>query len=256
MTVYAEFVFLENFFIDLYLFTLTSSFLHVKTSARRLIVLSVIGGTLSAMMPLLGGYGVFLKIFCILFFPACLRKNKHVTEYCTTMCVFVAVTLLLGGLLYALKYTILGKLLSDRNASASLVGLTGLSLCCLHYILQELGKSGKLRRYSDNRYRVILRCNEDSYAAEGFFDSGNRVYAKNGEPVTILDYSIYNRLRDQEGRVRVATVTGEKTFGTKQGSVEIYFPNGEHTVYRTVFASAPDLNLQEGVLLHGDVFGG
>ena len=257
MIVYVESVLIENLFVNGFLFSLTLFFLKSRINKKRLILCVVISSVVSCVLPFFMQYSSIIKIVCLLVIPFYLRKNKTFRTYLMTLSVFCVVTLSFGGMVYSLKLFFQRFCQAKINQLGLLSVLFSIAGIGGMVIVHELNRYQTILRTNENTYDVTIRCGNDTVTCNAFFDTGNKTYAKNGEPVTIVEYPVYNRfcLKD-EGEIVVSTVAGYKRLRTKEAEIEIYSDDGVNTIYQTLIASAPGLTLKENVLLHGDAFGG
>ena len=256
MVIYVESVLIENIFVNAYLFLLTLFFLKSKIHKKRFWFSVVIATAVSCVLPLVMHYAIPIKIICLLLIPAMIRKNRTCRSYLLTVAVFCVVTLAFGGMVYALKASIVTFVPSgvkEIGILSVLLSVTGIFTAIL---VRELSKHGKNRSVNENTFDVTVRCGGKEVTCNAFFDTGNKTYAKNGEPVTIVEYRVYNRFCTPEGEILVSTLAGHRFLRTREAQIEIYSDDGANTIYQTLIASAPDLTLKENVLLHGDAFGG
>lgn len=255
MTVYFEVIFISNCFIDFFIFALTLNILKRKIVKKRIIIASVLGGLLSAILPFFAEYQVIIKIFGLILFPVIIKSNRYFKEYLLTLSTFLCVTLVLGGMSFAIRYSLDNKLYFyfTYGLIPILFSVSGLITI---FIINEFRKSlEKERIYNKNLRMVTISDGKIKYTGEAFFDSGNRVYANNGDPITVVSSKVYNKFQGDEEEIVISTVSGIDILKTKDANLKIYSDDGNNIIYKTKIALAPYLSGKEEIILHGDMGG-
>ncbi|MBO4262222.1 MAG: hypothetical protein J5903_00365, partial [Clostridia bacterium] len=85
-----------------------------------------------------------------------------------------------------------------------------------------------------------------------FFDSGNRVFGKNGEPVVMADSMLYNKFTGAEQEICFSTLTGARVSSCRDGKVSVRIGN-KWTEYAVKIALSPKKITRCGLILHGDM---
>lgn len=254
MTVYAENVFITNVFMDFFIFYLTLSLLRCPICWRRMSISSILGGMVSALLPLAFAYETYVKVVCVILFPFLIKKNHSFREYRMTLTVFVVITFLLGGVFVLLKCIYRYKIF--LNLSYGIIPiLFSVSGCTVLLILGEIRKNYPTKVKRNTYIRMVKIFDEkNSYSGEAFFDSGNQVFANNGEPVIFVGKRIYTFFAGKEDAVTVRTVAGESTVWTKPAQIEIYCEEKDNMIYTTRIACASYLGDKE-IILHNALGG-
>lgn len=255
MTIYIELIFISNFFADLFIITATLCLLKVPRSAARGIISSLFGATAASLVPFCFRYMAVVQIVCLLSYPFLIRKCRKAEDYVVTLCAFSIVTISLGGIMYGIKIFLRNYM--EENGTSVIVTLFCLSALCVLWILSEIyGKFFKQVSHNRRTFKVILSDGKKERTFYAFYDSGNRVYANNGEPVTIVDYDVYTMFCGEEERLYVSTINGITELRAKDAKIKIYSEDFDNRIYRTKIASSPEIVVREQIILHGDMFGG
>jgi hypothetical protein len=249
---YAEVVFIGNFFIDAFIFALTLYVLKSPVRVRRVIAASAVGGAVSAGYPFFPDYGVILKILCIVILPAIVRRNETIKNYFCTVSVFSAVTLILGGAVYLLKCCLSAKIAFYLGYGLIPILLSVSALCVLFLISYLKNKIRGERSANGNMRSVRISDGFTQYEGEAYFDSGNRIYANNGETVTVVSETVYNMFCGKEEEVAVSSVGGISVLKAKNAEITIYSAYGGNKIYKTKIAASPKIN-GYGVILHNEM---
>ncbi len=254
MTVYIEEVFISNFFIDYLIFSLTVDILKSKTKRTRLIVTSFVGAVASCLVPIFPFIVVPLKILCLITLPFFVKKHKHARDYFLTVSVFTSVTLVMGGAAYLIKCSVRYDIYLKLAYGIVPVLFSSSGIIVL-FIVKELRARLLNEREKNGNIKRVKICDEygDSYDGDGLWDSGNKIYANNGEPVTVVSERIYNKFCGEEESVFVRTVSGIVDLKAKDADLLIYSDNGNNMIYKTKIASAPFLIGREEIILHADM---
>ena len=257
MTIYIEVIFLSNLLIDVFLIVVSLSVLGAKIRMTRVILSAAIGGFFSAIYPFVGRYQILLKILCGAIMPIIFRKNYKFKEYLASLTVFFAVTMILGGIVLSLTTFLSDKITYNSLTYGTfpiLISASGTVAILLYsYLKRELKRE---IRKSDNFYDVKIYNSSGACDCRAFYDSGNRVYTKNGERVVIVGEDVYNKLMPAEVEtIGVATPNGVSEMEITDARLVIYLRNGENKIYK-VKAGRSALILGEAqLILHSEMMG-
>ncbi len=118
----------------------------------------------------------FIKLFL---FPLAFMQNVDFQKYLTNGTLFGLVFLALRGI---------GKLLPQETVPFGTVG-TG----CIVLLLLPLFKNIRtVKKDNENLRKVTITDGRKTIKITAYYDSGNQVYAEKGEPVMIVNTSVYN----------------------------------------------------------------
>ena len=253
MVVYSEVIFISNFFTDIFLYLFTLTLLKSKINKFRVISAGIIGGICSAVLPYMWSYTSFIKIGLLIILPAVFRRNGNFKSYTTTLAAFLAVTLFIGGAVYALKIQIGGvnKIYIGYGLIPVLFSISGMA--GLYFYKSLKGRIKSEINKNKNVYTVEISDGYTKIKKEAYFDSGNRVYADNGEPVVIVDKEIYNKFDGDESDVIIRTVNGITSLKCKFAEIKIYFNRDKNMIYKTAIAKAPYMSSDYNIILHSDM---
>lgn len=225
--IYAEIVLLKYFICHLFIFLLINKLFALRQNYKSIILISFIYGLIGVFYyihPVFTSYAryIFLIIF---FFYIYSRKRKA----------------------YVALLTIIIELLFLRIKIPPLICIMGiLFVSCVKYPLIGLKriKNYYLCEVSDGRRFVRTMA---------YYDSGNRVFAENGEPVVLADKNVYNRLAGPETDICISTVTGIGVVPIKDGLIRF---SGRSNAKKVKVALSPKRLVKYGLILHSDLLGG
>lgn len=254
MVIYAEIVFLSNFFIDAFIFCITLVLQKSIIKKSRIIIASMIGGILSAILPLIPRFSVLVKIIGVFLFPLIIKKQTKIGGYLSSTSIFLLVTLTMGGGAYLLINCGYSEQVLLYGIFPIVSSLSGILLITIFRYLQKYAFSERKR--NKNIFEVEIFSGREKLRLYAYFDSGNRVYANNGEPVTIVSDMVYNAFKSIEDSVFVNSINGIMELRTKEAFLKVILEDGGEKIFETKIAKAPYLIDDFDVILHCDMIGG
>lgn len=244
MSVYIEYVFLENFLLDGLLLYLALKCARGQIKIWRIILSAAVGGGEALLFPILKvpkWVAYLIKILGGILLSSIVVHKGSGKVYLVVTVSFFAMTFLLGGLLTAI-YSFFeipyleGEGFYVENAPVALIlAVSG----CFAVVVARAAKAfysyGRLKR---NIYACCLTVNGKTVRWHGFADSGNCLSFR-GEPVSVVSAIGALALFSKEtpvGRIHLGTVNGSRdapVFYCQQVRVETgplrsgYFTVGE-----------------------------
>ena len=175
MTVYIEYVFIDNFFIDLMLFNTAFKITGREVSRLRLIMCSAFGAVFALIYPLITENAVIItsaKILFGLFLTFCVAKFSSAKEYAAFTAVFLGLTFLTGGAIIG-AFNILGIEYSSEISIALMVLpvyiLIRFITALIRYFYRAKDLSGLI-------VKTEIFFGGKCATVRGFFDTGNALY--------------------------------------------------------------------------------
>ncbi|MBE5757063.1 MAG: hypothetical protein E7342_04600 [Clostridiales bacterium] len=194
MVVYIEYALIDNILIDYWLLKFTLVLTKNKVKFWRLLFCAFLGSIFSLITPLIKASTPFLiviKVIMGLLIVLLSTKFRNIKTFITAFIIFLSYTFLLGG-------SILG-ILSLLSIPLSEVLIAFLFVPC--YILIKLTK--KVIKLLSKKMQVLKSVVECSIIKgkvklnlKGFYDTGNNLYDKEGNPVLIIDKKTALKLID------------------------------------------------------------
>lgn len=259
MTVYVEYVFLDNFFIDFFILKLTIKIVGKTCSKRRILLSSFLGGIEALTYPLINYYIPFLlpiKITFGLLLTAVLGGYKKMKEYYIVSAVFFFLTFAVGGAIFGVFS--LFDIPFDKEIC---IALMILPVYVLIKIFEGIiGFIYKNKKTVNNLFDCELNLNGKILKLVGFFDTGNNLY-DGDSPVIIVEKKTALKLigdsfyKIKFKKISVNTVSSsEKLTSFKLTELKIYFGQVEN-IYNdvTVCVSNKKIGNFYGVILHPDL---
>lgn len=209
MSVYIEYVILDNLIINAIIIFLTSKLLKINFNRTNILLASVLGAAFAVVMPFINLNAVLfiiVKFLIGLAMVTLLKKWMHILELVITYVVFLFMTFAMGGVCFGLIYIFRG---STQNALSLIyiadtpIGIILLIVIASGYILLNLFNNFYKRRTITNfLYSVTFYYLKNSIRTNAFLDTGNMLSIDN-KPVVLINYLIFSKLFD---RVKVTDI--------------------------------------------------
>lgn len=214
MTIYLDYVFIENLVVDYILLKETSQIARRKISNKKSILAAIIASCYVVLMMYLKiqelNY-VFCKILLVIVMVYIAFKPKEISEYLKIIVLFFLVSAINVGSLQVII-----NLLNTPKANL----LLKLVIYILSFLLSNFFTNHMWQVYKreikndDLIYDIRLQINGKTYKYKAFLDTGNSVYSyTNNLPVMfaeILDDSMLNDLENKEYfNIRTVTLCNE-----------------------------------------------
>lgn len=263
MTVFIEYVLLDNFIIDYLVLKATFELTGLEYRRWRLAVCAFFGAVFALIYPMLYVHVVLLTAIKILFGLSLImtaNSYKDLKSLYVNVLVFFAYTFLIGGAVIGV-YNLLGIPLGSESSVA-------LAVIPVYLLLSGLNK---LVRHFYKRKDVVpfIRDLEISafgmqLKAKGFLDSGNGLY-DGDNPIIVCSnifaerfLSVDKLAKIKYKRIEINTVNGKSfNLAFKIDCLKIY--NGQSSnIYNNVTMCVSSYPVGEGydVILHPAFFGG
>lgn len=254
MTVYVEYVLIDNFFIDFMLFKTAFKITGKTVSRWRIAVCSALGAVFALVYPLLTESVIIISAAKILFgllLTFCAAKFSCLKDYAAFTAVFMGLTFFTGGIITGVF------LLFGLNASAEYsVALMALP------VFVAVSAINRLIRFLYRRKNLSAFAAETEIAVggktvklRGFFDTGNGLY-KGLSPVIVVSKRAVESLIGVT-LMRRAEFIEIKTLGGKKrkicftpDSVVIYSGKERHIYYNVAVAVTEDVFDGYDAILH------
>ena len=261
MTVYIEYVLVDNFFIDYMLLKLSNIIINEKTRKLRLIFSALIGAIFALFMPMIKLSVIPLAIIKILVTVLMIIVlNGYITfkKFLTAIAVFMALTFFCGGVVSAIFYFL--EINSQSEISIALMMLPFSVSYALFKNVYKLIKQKKLEKnfmvsFSLSAFGIIAK-------GKGFIDSGNGAYNDLSPVVFCSEKFIMQFLKSKSFKLnsglKINTINGEsqnKYFICDE--IVLYFEDNQN-IYNTVTVCiSKNLNDKSfDLLLHPALLGG
>ena len=202
MTVYIEYVLIDNFVIDFFLLSAAFSITGKNDKAVKRILAAISGAVFALVYPLITDLGfltVILKIVMGLIVVFSAAKYNSLKEYYVNCVVFFALTFSVGGAVIGV-FSLLGLNYNGETAIA-------FSVIPVYLIIRAI--KGVVKYFftraeeENNAYECEITLNENTVKLKGFMDTGNSVY-DGDSPVVICNKKTALKIMGK-------TVTGIKT---------------------------------------------
>ena len=253
MTVYIEYVLIDNFVIDWLILKATFSLTHKSVKKWRLLVCSVLGAVIALIFPLIDTLSLIvtlLKICAGLLIIVLAADYSGFKDFYVNAAIFLGLTFALGGAITGI-YSILGLNASSEFSIAVMIvpaylvlkGITSV----VKYVYRRKDVLSKV-------YPCEMEINGVAVKAQGFFDTGNALYDEDA-PVIICGKDLAAKFMagfPKMKRIYFSTVSGQdKMFAFKLDSLKIYIGDKQN-IFNNVTLGVAKKNVGVGydVILH------
>ena len=260
MVVYVEYVFLDNFIIDLMLISLSRRALGLERKKRCLIISSLFGGLVAVVYPLLHlsvAVGFALKMPIGLMIVLLSGKFRRLKEYVRCFYLFLFFTFCFGGLATAVFWGLGLSFdpISFSNANEIPLFLI-LSVLLAGYFLtvRVVGFIYKKRAIVRFLMKCFVQIDGKTFELTGFFDSGNGLsYKKTCSPIALCSASVGKRLKEvgvlentKQDDITVNTVSGKCVIPIYKTQKFLIYNGDEPNILYNVMIGVSDSNLSPG----------
>lgn len=229
LMVYAEMKFIEGFLCELAVLLFVKKVCFLTIRKKTIVSIAFIFGIVAVFSPIFPLFCKSLKfLLCFVLSPILCKKKS----------IFVYFGTIVSELVFC--YFVLPV---PFSVACNVI------LICLGYFPKRPPVGSK--KY----YECVLSSKGKKVRTVAFFDSGNRVFGNNGEPVVWANGSIYNKLEGEESEVCYSTLTGVNIAPCKDCDVTVCYEEKSYS-YSAKIARSPKKLLRCDVILHGDMTGG
>lgn len=235
MVVYVEYVFIDNFVIDMLIFKLSSALANIPFSRWRLLFCSFLGAIFALLYPLITADETVIAVAKIAFgflLTSLAGKFDCAKKYLNFTLVFMTVTFLFGGAVYGIFF-ILGL-----NASSEIsIGLMILPVFAVYLISQKFLRYLFRKKVKDGFYAdAEIIFGSEKIILKGFFDTGNELYDGVSPVIVATKSAILPALSEKtlknSKRISVTTVAGtSRKILLKPSAVVIYCKDKRNIFY-------------------------
>lgn len=259
MDIYIEYIFIDNFAVNLFILYLTLYILKRKVNIGLMFLSAFIGAIFSVLYPFLGIYNLIVKILLAPILILIIFRYKNLREYIFTLTTFYFVSFALAGAVIMLNSFQLVDL-TKYNGQLQLMPfcIFGSSL-----IILVLLKFSREQLYRHKRVVSLLfsvevnALDNKSICTYAFYDSGNQLYdPKHNTPIVIISDRLYNRIpKENIGNILVKTVAGYKNLVTVNIVFRLYFNDTMNKIYKVQAGVSEDMNRDYDMILHTEMTG-
>lgn len=255
MTVYIEYVIIDNLIIDFLILKATFSLTKISYRKRRLFLCAFLGALIALVYPLLQINQVILtlvKISSGLLLLLLANNYKTAKAFYVNAIVFFCLVFLTGGAVIGI-YNIFNIPLSSEFSVAIVV-------LPIYLIIKGLGEVitcfYKRKEVASFLYKVELKVFGKSVISTGFLDTGNGAFDK-GEPIIFCNQTFMtkllqeNLLKTKFSKILITTATGEKeNLSFKLDELILYYSERAHIFKNITVCMAKIKNSDYDIILH------
>lgn len=256
MTVYIEYVLIDNFLIDYLLLKATFSTTGISVRKGRLFLCAIFGAVTAIVYPLFENFYILqtvFKIFSGLLIVLIAVKFSSVKSYVINALIFFLYTFLMGGAIIGI-YNLLNIPYQTEISVAFMVIPVYFLITGMERAIKYLYRRREIMKLT---VKVELEFSNKKVALNGFYDTGNGVY-DGDSPVIFCTKKTFteivgdNLLRAKLKKICIFTVNGEtENFAVSLDKIKIYNKD-EPNIYNNVTLCATNNSVGDGydVILH------
>ena len=172
MTVYIEYVLIDNFVIDFLLLKSALMTTATPTNKKRLVFSALLGAGLALFYPLIEHVkliSVTVKILCAILMVLVSAKHRNIRSFYLTSLLFLVYTFISGGAITGL-FNLFNIEYSNEISIAFMIAPVYLVLKVAFSIIKHLVKS---REVLSNCVKIEIEHGKRKIGGVGFFDTGN-----------------------------------------------------------------------------------
>lgn len=174
MTVYVEYVLIDNFVIDFLLFETAFKITGKKVSRTRIIICSLLGAIFALLYPLITANIVIItaaKILFGLFLTFIAAKFSCLKDYATFTAVFLGLTFFVGGIIIGV-FSLLDTAPSEFSVALMILPVW-VAVLGIEKLIRYFYRSKDISHLTAT---VEIVCGGKTVKLKGFFDTGNALY--------------------------------------------------------------------------------
>jgi len=259
MTVYIEYVLIDNFLIDYALLKCTFLIMGKQIKRLRLILCALLGSIIALVYPLISGVAVLstiIKILTGLLLTLLSAKYNGIKDYFYCTLLFFLLTFLAGGTVIGVMQ-ILGLNYSTKTFIA--IGFLP-ALLIIKGVASFIKELYKRKGVMKGLYPVEMQVDGYMVKTNGFMDTGNNLYYNNA-PCIVCGKAFFKRIiKGVKGlpkleKISVKTVTGKGQMTLiKLSALKIYYGDKWHIHNSVNICVSPNFRgVGYDVILHPDL---
>ncbi|MBQ3597189.1 MAG: sigma-E processing peptidase SpoIIGA [Clostridia bacterium] len=258
MTVYIEYVLIDNFIIDFLILKATFTVSGQTTSIKRLFLCSIILSVFALLFPYVDVGGIIstsIKVAFGLLTIILAGKYQSFREYYITVLIFFTFTFLTGGGVTAI-YSLLNLPFGTTPTIALAVLPIWLILKLGKSLIFYLSRKGKNKEYI---YPVEICVVKKKVSCKGFLDTGNGLY-DNGTPCVVCSAKLIGKLftlsLPKMKKINVQTINGNSQKIAIQSTYIKIYMDGQWNIYNNVTLVLSNAGFDDGyqIILHPSLF--
>lgn len=200
MELYIEYVLIDNLVVNFAIFSLMEISFGKFMSARRKILISLLGGVFSLVLPILYNENLLMfayKVVVSIIMVLCIKKYKNILQFFKYYLMLWTYTFVVGGViigvisLIGIDYTMSNLIIYNCELPMGILLMIVIAgVYIIKYSLRIIKKD-----YCKNKYIYSIELKEGGVRckANAYWDSGNNV-VYNGQGVSIITFGLFSKL--------------------------------------------------------------
>lgn len=191
MSVYVEYVFLDNFIIDWALVVLARKALKLAVNGWRIALASLVGAVCAVLFPLIKVSlltGLILKMPIGLAVVFASGKFRSLKEFLKCFCLFLSFTFLSGGAVTAifwglgLSFDPITYAHGEKTPTFIILLTIALTYLIVSKLIKALYKKREMERFA---VKCVVAIGGKEFEFDGYYDSGNQLVYRETAPVAL-----------------------------------------------------------------------
>lgn len=258
MTVYIEYVLINNFIIDYFILKVTFYCVRMPITKGRLLFLSLFLSAISLVFPLINTKPIILTFLKIAIggLAVLVGTRCGVRAYFLTLLSFFFWTFVFGGVVYGLT-----EIFSIDRTSQTFTALVCVPVFIAYLLGQALVKYFMVKNLQKHYiYKTEITVNKKTIVVNGFLDTGNGVY-DGFTPCIVISLktaeSFFENGIPKLRKIQIDTVNGNaKKLAIKNATVKIYSGDKMNIHYNITLCVVNRWFDGYDAILHPALFGG
>lgn len=257
MTVYIEYLFINNLLINFILLKTSANIARSKTTFLSLSISSLIGAIFSIILPFTNNFLLpFIKILIGLLLSLISIKYSNFKNYICNFISFMVFTFFLGGALIAIEEIFNINHQSKFYLLIQFVPVTIIAIFGYVYVLR-IRKNKNLYPYV---YDCLINIEGNAYKTSGFVDTGNQAYYRE-TPIIFCNKNLSKKIEMDLNKVvtyssNITTMAGSCNIKIiKDVNLLIYYDKDKH-IHKNVVLGLTNRKLKYDIFLNPDVING
>ncbi len=258
MTIYLEYILLDNLAINTFLLYLTFLVRKQQAGIFRLFCSGFFGAVFSVLYPYLGIYNYFIKALLSPVMLLIAKKYKSFSDYIVSLTVFLIISFCMAGasvMISSFSAIDLTKYDGKLQLFPFCVFTSALMISMLLKIcVKDFYKRRAMLKFV---FQASVTTKKGKESVLALYDSGNHLFCpESGEPMVIISERLSQKLAcEKEKEVFVRTVGGIKALKRVELNFEIYSRSGQNKIYKAKAGVSRDINPEYDIILHSEMTG-
>lgn len=253
MSVYIEYVIIDNFTFTVLICYLSFKILRERVMVARCIIASIVGTACAVTYPLIKNAAVVVIFKVALYVIMCLILYLKLPKFIKRSLTFLFATAIIGGIQFMIGFAVYGNVSAALRLPVSELPLSIFFIppIVLFFLSKKLLDMMNAHRLKQNYiYDFIMTVGEKSLKLRGLIDTGNGVKADRDvifinklTALDLLENDFFKMYENSENKyITVQTAVGSKKIVLFPAKIELYSGKDEH-IFMNVQVGISDIKI-------------